>query len=115
MPPSSWTEADSLRAKEIWAEYQRQHDVSALRGQAVGIDPVSERVWFGESAAAIMQQQQAEGIWVPLYFLRVGSNYYQRIRMAISRARGVSQGRAAALLMPCARPWLTPRGRGSPT
>jgi hypothetical protein len=78
MTPSTWAEADSLKAREIWAEYQRPHDVSALRGQAVGIDPVSGRVWFGESAAAIMQQQQAEGIWIPLYFLRVGYDYYQR-------------------------------------
>ena len=78
MTPSPWTEADSLKAREIWAEYQRQHDVSALRGQAVGIDPVSGRVWFGESAAAIMQQQQADGTWIPLYFLRVGYDYYQR-------------------------------------
>jgi hypothetical protein len=57
MSPSTWTDADSIKARDIWAEYQRQHDVSALHGKAVGIDPVSGRVWFGESAAAIMQQQ----------------------------------------------------------
>jgi hypothetical protein len=78
MPPSPWTEADSARARQIWADYQRQHDVSDCLGQAVGIDPVSGRVWFGESAKDIMLQQQAEGNWAPLYFLRVGQDYYQR-------------------------------------
>ena len=78
MSSSTWTDADSIKARELWAEYQRQHDVSSVQGQAVGIDPVSGRIWFGESATAIMQQQQAEGLWIPLYFLRVGHDYYQR-------------------------------------
>jgi hypothetical protein len=78
MPTSPWTEADSVKARQIWADYQRQHDVSDRHGQAVGIDPVTGRVWFGESARDIMLQLQAEGCWTPLYFLRVGYDYYQR-------------------------------------
>jgi hypothetical protein len=78
MSPSTWTDADTQRAKEFWAEYQRQHDVSALHGQSVGIDPVSGRVWFGKSATDIYYQKQALGLDSPLYVLRVGYDYYVR-------------------------------------
>jgi len=76
MPDAPWTEADSRKAAQIWADYQKHHDVSDRHGQAVGIDPVSGQVWFGESARDIMGQLQ--GQWTPLYFLRVGFDYYQR-------------------------------------
>jgi hypothetical protein len=78
MPLTIWTEADTAKASEVWAEYQRQHDVSARIGQAVGIDPVSGRVWFGESAKDIVLNLEAEGIHAPLFFLRVGQDYYGR-------------------------------------
>ena len=32
---------DSDKAREIWAQYQRQHDVTDRIGQAVCVDPVS--------------------------------------------------------------------------
>ena len=69
---------DVARAKQFWAEYQKLHDVSARKGQAVGIDPASARVWFGESALDIRNQMDAEGIEVPLFVLRVGYDYYLR-------------------------------------
>jgi hypothetical protein len=69
---------DLERAKQIWAEYQKQHDVSDRVGQTAGIDPVSGRVWFGESALDIWQQKQAEGIDAPCYYVRVGKDYYLR-------------------------------------
>ena len=69
---------DSAKAREIWAQYQRQHDVSARTGQAVGIDPVSGRVWFGLKALDIARQLRAEGIDRPFYCVRVGSDYYGR-------------------------------------
>jgi hypothetical protein len=75
-----WTEADTARAREIWAEYQRQHDISDRLGQAVGIDPISGRVWFGESAVAIRQQLDEAGMSNLLFFLRVGSDYYMKKR-----------------------------------
>jgi hypothetical protein len=78
MSVCNWTEADSARALEIWAEYQRQHDVSPHTGQAVGIDPVSGRVWFGPTAKDIWKQMDQEGIDTPIYCLRVGLNYYGR-------------------------------------
>jgi hypothetical protein len=74
------TAAQIQHAREFWAEYQRQHDVSDRLGQAVGIDPISERVWFGESALDICRQLDAQGIKTPLLFLRVGKDYYWRKR-----------------------------------
>jgi hypothetical protein len=44
----------------------------------VGIDPASGRVWIGEAATDIWKQQEAEGIDVPLYYVRIGSDYYVR-------------------------------------
>jgi hypothetical protein len=78
MSTALWPEAETVRARELWEAYQRDHDVSAHLGQAVGIDPASGRVWFGESAQDIVLQLDTEGIATPLYFLRVGSDYYQR-------------------------------------
>jgi hypothetical protein len=78
MATSTWTQADTSRALQIWAEYQKQRDVSGMKGQTAGIDPASGRVWFGESATDIWQQMEAEGIDIPLYYLRVGYDYYVR-------------------------------------
>ena len=78
MSSLTWTEDDSARARRFWAEYQQQHDVSDRIGQAVGIDPDTGRVWFGESGIDIRRQQEAEGESKPLYVLRVGYDYYLR-------------------------------------
>ena len=43
-----------------------------------GIDPVSGQIWFGASAKDIVAQMEAEGIVTPLYFVRVGTDYYLR-------------------------------------
>jgi hypothetical protein len=72
------TEADTRRAMELWEEYQRQHDLSDRKGQAAGIDPATGRVWFGQSAIAIVQQLESAGLDIPLYFIRVGYPYYAR-------------------------------------
>jgi hypothetical protein len=77
MPASSQT-VDVDRACEIWAEYQKQHDVSDRTGQTAGIDPVSGRIWFGEDAIDIYRQMEAEGNITPLYLVRVGYDYYLR-------------------------------------
>lgn len=79
MSPTAWTEADTERARKIWTEYQREHDTSSHHGQTAGIDPSSGRVWFGESAADIWRQRQAEGADSPVYCVRVGYDYYLRI------------------------------------
>jgi hypothetical protein len=69
---------DSDKAREIWAQYQREHDVSDRIGQAVGVDPVSGRIWFGRKALDIARQMRAEGIDRPFYCVRVGADYYGR-------------------------------------
>ena len=78
MEPRDWTEDDSAKARRIWADYQQSHDVSDRLGQAVGIDPETGRVWFGQSGIDIRKQQESEGGWRPLYLLRVGRTYYIR-------------------------------------
>ncbi len=72
------TEADSRRAKRIWTEYQKQHNIAERIGQTAGIDPESERIWFGDSALEIVQQRLAEGLTSPLFFERVGYSAYLR-------------------------------------
>ena len=78
MEHPNWTEADSRRAKHIWAEYQKQHDIAGRAGQTVGIDPKSKRIWFGDSALEIVQQRLAEGLTSLLFFERVGYASYLR-------------------------------------
>jgi hypothetical protein len=78
MAVDTWTDRDTKRAQQFWAEYQQQHDVSDRIGQTAGIDPVSGRIWFGVSAKDIVSQIVAEGVTTPLYFVRVGSDHYLR-------------------------------------
>jgi hypothetical protein len=76
MELSTWSDADSLKAKQIWAVYQQQHDLAERQGQTVGIDPTTGRMWFGESIQDIVQQRDAEGLNSPLFFERVGAETY---------------------------------------
>ena len=71
-----WQESDSIKAKQIWIEYQRQHDLSDRIGQTAGIDPRSGRIWVGSSVRDIVAQRSVEGLHSPLYFERVGSAAY---------------------------------------
>ncbi len=76
MPLVNWEESDSVKARQIWIDYQRQHDLSDRIGQTAGIDPRSGRIWFGASVRDIVSQRTAEGLHSPLYFERVGSEAY---------------------------------------
>lgn len=78
MELSQWQEEDSLKAESIWAEYQRQHDLTDRVGQTAGIDPMSGRIWFGKSIQDIVSQRDAEGLTSPLFFERVGAPSYFR-------------------------------------
>jgi hypothetical protein len=78
MELSAWSDEDSVKAKKIWAAYQQQHDLSQRLGQTAGIDPISGRVWLGESIQNIVAQRDAEGLHSPLFFERVGSDTYFR-------------------------------------
>jgi hypothetical protein len=74
----NWTTADTAKAKEIWAEYQREHDLSDRVGQTVGIDPESGKLWIGDSIADVVAQRDADDNQSPLLFERVGAATYWR-------------------------------------
>ncbi len=76
MKPPHWSQADSREAKQIWDEYQKQHNLSDRIGQTAGIDPKSKRIWFGSSISDIVLQRNTEGLNSPLFFHRVGSETY---------------------------------------
>jgi hypothetical protein len=78
MELSTWSDADSLKAKQIWTAYRQEHDLSHRLGQTAGIDPTSGRIWFGESIQDIVAQRDADGLQSPLFFERVGSDTYFR-------------------------------------
>jgi len=78
MNASTWTEADTAKAEEVWTDYQQQHDLSAMTGKTAGIDPHSGRVWIGESIPDVLAQRDAEGIGALLFFERIGSKTYYR-------------------------------------
>lgn len=78
MAVSTWTEVDSKRAQEIWSEYRQHHDVSSKVGQTAGIDPVSGRIWFGNSIQDVIALRYASGSSASLFFVRVGSETYYR-------------------------------------
>ena len=78
MKHSDWTQADSHKAKQIWKEYQKQHNLSDRIGQTAGIDPKSRRIWFGPSIRDIVLQRNTEGLHSSLFFQRVGSETYFR-------------------------------------
>lgn len=78
MAISKWKDADTTRAREIWSEYQRNHDVSDKSGQTVGIEPGTGRVWLGASIQEVIAQRDAAGCLDPLFFMRIGSPSYYR-------------------------------------
>ena len=69
---------DIERAQALWDEYQKQHDITPLVNQTAGIEPVSGRIWFGESAADVYRKKIADGCETPMYVVRVGYDYYLR-------------------------------------
>jgi len=78
MAVNAWTEEHSARAKQIWAEYQKDHDLSTLQGQTAGIEPIDGRIWFGDSIQDVVAQRDSDGVELPLFFVRVGYNTYYR-------------------------------------
>lgn len=66
------------KARALWAEYERTHDLTDRLGQAAGIDADTGRIWLGTSATDILSQLKAQGVLKPLFYVRVGSEYYTR-------------------------------------
>ncbi len=75
---TTWSNTDTAEAKRIWREYQQNHDVSPHEGRTAGIDPVSGRIWFGDSAVETVKRMKLDGINRPLFFVRVGYAHYLR-------------------------------------
>lgn len=69
---------DVERAEQIWAEYQRTHDLSADKDRVAAVEPVSGRVWIADSGIDLVHLKEAEGISEPVYLIRVGYDYYVR-------------------------------------
>src|SRR5437773_339036 len=72
MPTSTWKPEYTAHALDLWAEYQRHHDLSSQVGKVAAIDPVSGRVWIDESGVDVVAQMRSEGADVPVYFVRIG-------------------------------------------
>ena len=69
---------DSEKAKRIWEEYERKHDLSGMQNLAVGIDPESGEVHFGKSMQEIGERLRSEGRFKPLFYRWVNNPYYFR-------------------------------------
>jgi hypothetical protein len=67
------TEADVAEAKRIWEQYQREHDVVHLLGQAAGIDPKTGEVWIGDDIVDLVFRRKADSLTSPLFFVRIGA------------------------------------------
>jgi hypothetical protein len=78
MTSSTPPRVDVDRAKAIWDDFQKDHDIGPLVDQAAGIEPESGRIWFGESGLEIRQKMLADGIDAPFYCVRVGYDHYLR-------------------------------------
>jgi hypothetical protein len=72
------SEEDINRARALWSQYQRSHDLSQRRGETAGVDPVTERIWFGDSILDVARQRELIGESSPLHFFRVGYDSYYR-------------------------------------
>jgi hypothetical protein len=78
MTLADWTESDTAKAEQAWAEYQMRHDLTGLTGKTAGIDPDTRRVWIGESIQDVLSKRDADGFNSPLFFERIGSATYYR-------------------------------------
>jgi hypothetical protein len=78
MSSKSTPYVDVDRAKQLWADYCAANDTSKLQGKTAVIEPVTGRIWFGESATDVSLKMQADGVDAPGYAVRVGFDYYLR-------------------------------------
>ena len=76
MTPTTHQRLDTDKAKQIWSEYERTHDLSGMQLLAVGIDPETGEVHFGESMHEIGDRLEREGRFKPLFYRWVNDPYY---------------------------------------
>jgi hypothetical protein len=67
---------DVDKAKHVWAEYERTHDLTGMEQMAVGIDPDSGEVHFGKSMEDIVERLDREGRFKPLFYRWVNDPSY---------------------------------------
>jgi hypothetical protein len=63
-------------AEQVWADYQRTHDVSAHDGQTVAVDSATGDVVFGSCVPAIVEARRLAGLQHPLIFVRLSQADY---------------------------------------
>jgi hypothetical protein len=78
MTPATHPRLDAEKAKRIWAEYERTHDLSEMQNLAVGIDPETGEVHFGKSMKEIGERLDEEGRFKPLFYRWVNNPFYFR-------------------------------------
>lgn len=76
MPLSTEKRLDSDKARRIWDEFARTHDLTGKEQLAVGIDPETEEVFFGTTAKQIVARLREEGQFRPLFFRWVNDPCY---------------------------------------
>ena len=67
---------DVDKAKRLWEEYEKTHDLSNQQNLAVGIDADTGEIHFGETAKAISLRLLREGRHKPLFFRWVNNPCY---------------------------------------
>jgi hypothetical protein len=78
MNATLWTDGDTQKARQVWVDYQKLHDLADYKGMTAGIDPKSGRVWIGESIQDVLLKRDADGNDALLFFERIGANTYYR-------------------------------------
>jgi hypothetical protein len=78
MVQTAWKPEYTDRALRFWEEFQRDHDLTELRGKTAAIDPESGRIWIADSAVEIAEQRTSEGLDSPVYLIRVGYDHFTR-------------------------------------
>src|ERR1700674_2722222 len=69
---------DTERAKLVWAEYQRAHDLTAQKGKVAAIEPVSGRGWVGASGIEVADRMALDGVNAPVFLIRIGYDHFVR-------------------------------------
>src|SRR5688500_8611642 len=70
----SMTQAEITRAKAIWADYQRTHDLADRVGHVAGVDPTTGGGWIGRRFDEVATRRSADGFPAsPLFLVRIGS------------------------------------------
>jgi hypothetical protein len=67
---------DMDRVNQVWADYERTHDLNGKEHLAVGIDPEAGEVFIGNSAKEIIARLRDEGRFRPLFFRWVNDPFY---------------------------------------